>query len=162
MNSNFKTWHDQADIPVQTENGWIDAETGIAYDPNFEYKIPRTRTNINDKAQAARDIAKKFGGKALIGTTKQKEWAEKIRVEKLQAMEDEDRFLACDPNGLLTHSKFWIEHKDKSGKEIGEFVRLQKSLLEQARAMQYVDKDKYVQIANEYNALTAIWFPNAA
>ncbi|MBK7543185.1 MAG: hypothetical protein IPI57_15825 [Candidatus Competibacteraceae bacterium] len=55
----------------------------------------------------ARSIAKAFGGKALKGTAKQKEWAEKIRASKIDGMSAEDAELclrserAIDPRAFL-------------------------------------------------------------
>lgn len=124
----------------------------------FVSDAPKRRTSISDKALDARKVAKFFGGKALLGTKRQKEWAEKIRASKLDGMTELQALQACDPSGLLNHSKFWIENRDKSGKEIGEFVELQKSLLKKYQAA-YAEKehDAVKRLADQYNELTTKW-----
>ena len=109
-------------------------------------------------AQHWRDPARLFGGRALKGTSRQKEWAEKIRAEKLAQMTADQAEMACDPNGLLTHSKFWIENRTRSGSEIGAFVEEQKALLKQAKSLRAAGKsDEYAAAAARYNALTQSW-----
>lgn len=157
--ANFQAWLDQADMPVNQNGGWYDLETGLAYDPALDYANARKpRAQLGEKAAAARASAKLFGGKALKGTAKQKEWAEKIRAEKLLGMTQEQAEMACDPKGLLTNSKFWIENRMKSAKEIGNFVMTQKALLKQAQTLrQKNEADAYAKVAAEYNALTTVW-----
>lgn len=106
----------------------------------------------------ARSIAKAFGGKALKGTAKQKEWAEKIRASKIDGMSAEDAELVCDPSGLLTHAHFWIEHRDKDRRVIAEFERNRRKLLQEAQALKAAgDVDGYAKAAALYNALTEKW-----
>lgn len=161
--SNFNYWYDNvADMPTKAEDGqWYDAETGFPYNPNHNYKTGKAATKrkpLSDKAQDARDLAKFYGGRALKGTARQKEWAEKIRAEKLQQMEPGLAELAVDPNGLLTHSKFWIEHRSFPGGAISEFVQQQKSLLKQYNAARgEMDHDKVKALAEQYNELTSRW-----
>lgn len=160
--SNFNYWiNEVADMPERDEGGWYDLETGLRFDPSFDYRAnqPRAaRKPLSTRAQDARAIAKAFGGKALKGTAKQKEWAEKIRAEKLAQMDLDQAEMACDPNGLLTHSKFWIENRARSGREIGEFVQQQKALLKQARTLKAAGKAaEYAAAAAEYNNLTSQW-----
>lgn len=161
--NNFKYWYEHvADIPLRDEGGsWYDAETGFAFNPDHDYQTNKTmgqRKKISDKAQDARALAKSFGGRALKGTTKQKEWAEKIRAEKLGQMSPELAELVVDPNGLLTHSKFWIEHRDSNGEAIGEFIHQQKTLYKQYQAArEALEHEKVKEISEQYNALTAKW-----
>jgi hypothetical protein len=156
--NNFQAWLDQADIPTCDENGWFDLETGLRYNPAVNYLTGSKRQTISTNALTARNIAKAFGGKALKGTKKQKEWAEKIRADKVQKMTRDQAEMVCDPNGLLTHSKFWIENCDASPTAIGHFVMTQKALLAQYRASHAAgDADQVAKIAAEYNALTEEW-----
>lgn len=157
--TNFESWLALADIPVKQDGQWVDLETGIPYNPAADYTGGcKARFSLGEKAQAGRDLAKSFGGKALKGTAKQKEWAEKLRAEKIAQMDNDQAVMACDPKGLLTNSKFWIENRVASGKAIGEFVQMQKALLKQANTLREMKKtDEYRAVAEQYNALTAKW-----
>jgi len=158
MSNNFQAWIDQADMPEQVNGQWIDLETGVAYDPTHNYNTKAVRQSISPKAQDARNIAKAFGGKALTGSVKQKEWAEKIRAEKLAGMTQDQAEMACDPKGLLTAAKFWIENRGAFSSEIGEFVMQQKALLAQARNLKAAGQAaEYAAAAEKYNSLTARW-----
>lgn len=75
----------------------------------------KKRQSVSDTANKARSKAKEFGAKALKGTKKQKEWAEKIRAEKLNDFKDPS---IISFRGEWTHSKFWIENRDKNGTQI--------------------------------------------
>ena len=124
----------------------------------FQNGAQKRRTQLNDKALDARSVAKLFGGKALTGTKKQKEWAEKIRAEKLRGMTDKQAILASAPDGLLTSSKFWIENRSASAADIGNFVEQQKALLNKYKdAKANGDHESVSEIAPQYNALTAKW-----
>ncbi|WP_057382322.1 hypothetical protein [Pseudomonas aeruginosa] len=156
--TNFQTWLDSADIPAQQNGQWIDLETGIAYDPSYDYASNTRRASLSPRGIDARAVAKAFGGRALTGTARQKEWAEKIRAEKVQQMNQDQAEMACDPSGLLTAAKFWIENRNASAQEIAGFVMQQKALLAQHRSAQAARQaDKVAKIAAEYNALTARW-----
>lgn len=159
--NNFKFWIENvADMPVVKNGKWFDQETGIFYDPSHDYvgKKPRVIKSLSSKAIDARAVAKAFGGKALTGTAKQKEWGEKIRAEKIRGMDVDQAEMACDPEGLLTKAEFWIENRSRTSNEIGEFVMQQKALLKQARSL-HAEKRvaEYQAIAAQYNALTAKW-----
>lgn len=107
---------------------------------------------------AARNVAKMFGGKALKGTARQKEWAEKIRAAKITCMSEKNAIMACDPTGLMVSAKFWIENRDKDARAIGEFVEKQKALLAACRAAKKErNAEELARIAPIYNALTAQW-----
>lgn len=160
--TNFEFWiNEVADIPKQADDGqWYDAETGFPFDPSYGYQSGQARQRFapSEKAKKGRELAKAFGGRALKGTAKQKEWAEKIRAEKLQQMDMDQAELACDPSGLLVNSKFWIENRGKKGRDIGEFVQQQKALLKQYRTARAAgDADQVKELAEQYNLLTARW-----
>lgn len=157
--NNFQFWVENvADMPERDNSGWYDAETGLRYDPSVKYNPAAARNTLSEKAQAARGTAKFFGGKALKGTAKQKEWAEKIRAEKLASMTEDQAEMVCDPHGILTNSKFWIEKRAVSGKEIGLFIEEQKALLKLYRvATAKEDHEAVKALAEKYNALTEKW-----
>ena len=157
--NNFQAWLDEADMPQQQDDIWVDLETGHKYDPSVDYSAAHApRKPLSILALNARNIAKAMGGKALKGTAKQKEWAEKIRAEKLGMMTQDQAEMACDPCGLLTHSKFWIENRSANGTDIGNFVMNQKALLARHRTASKAGNGLVVaETANEYNALTAKW-----
>lgn len=158
--NNFQYWLESvADMPERDSNGWYDMESGLRYDSSVKYNPAKsTNKKLSEKAQAARGTAKFFGGKALKGTAKQKEWAEKIRAEKLASMTEDQAEMVCDPVGLLTNSKFWIENRTASGKDIGLFIEEQKAVLKQYRAAAAKeDREAVKALAERYNALTQKW-----
>jgi len=121
-------------------------------------KARRTTRPLSDAATSARATAKHFGGRALTGTASQKEWAEKIRAQKIVAMPLAAAELACDPNGLGRAAKFWIENRDRTAAEIGAFLVEQRALLAQAKALHAEGKAaEYAAVAARYNALTSKW-----
>ncbi|WP_311949280.1 hypothetical protein [Halomonas piscis] len=165
--NNFEYWINHiADMPTKAEDGhWFDLETGLPYRADVDYQTGLARHRYAPSAQAkkGRELAKVFGGRALTGTAKQKDWAEKIRAEKLREMDMCQAELACDPKGLLTAAKFWIEARNSKGTEIGEFVQQQKALLKQYKsAKAEKDADQVKAIAEQYNALTEKWLPKEA
>ncbi len=160
MRSNFQAWLDDADMPQRDAQGnWFDAEDGLPYDPTIDYcQLSRPRRAVSARAVEARALAKLFGGKALTGTAKQKEWAEKIRAEKLAGMTDDQAVLACDSAGLGRSAHFWIEARNRTPNEIGKFFITQKAMLARAKALRSAGKaEEYAAAANEYNALTTAW-----
>ena len=149
----FAKWYDDADMPTQAADGqWYDAETGLPY----SYQKPRKA--MTQKAIDARATAKFFGGKALTGTTAQKEWAEKIRAAALDKMSDGDAAVVCCKSGLLNTARIWIENRGKTAAQFASFAVSQKTLLaayKAAAARQ--DADSAKKISEEYNALTAVF-----
>lgn len=147
----FANWYDEADMPTQAADGqWYDAETGL------QYSCQKPRKAMTAKAIEARATAKFFGGKALTGSTAQKEWAEKIRSAALDKMTDGDAAVVCCKEGLLNTAKIWIENRDKTAEQFADFAVRQKALLaayKAAAAKQ--DTDSLKAISEEYNALTA-------
>jgi hypothetical protein len=124
--SNFKKWKKEiADMPFKDENGvWYDLEDGLAYDKDFNYTNNKKslKQHISSKAQACRDKAKFLGGKALKGTKKQKEWAEKIRAEKLDKGFNDETMQCLLKNSNYSHAKFWINNRNKTNNQIDELV----------------------------------------
>lgn len=153
----FEYWYNEiADIPAKDENGnWVDYETGFSYQHwlKSESKPATTRTKLSDKALKARSLAKQFGGKALTGSKKQKEWAEKIRESVISKLSEESAILLCSPKSLFKTAKSWIENRDKSPKEFEVFILKQQQLLAEYNSLE-VGSDA-TRIASEYNELTA-------
>jgi hypothetical protein len=118
--SNFKFWMNEiADMPEQRADGsWYDLETGLPFDNSVHYKTggKTTRWKPSEDLKSNRKIAKFYGGKALTGTAKQKEWAEKLRADVLRSdkLSDEQKaeFIATD--SFLNTTKFWINNKGLS------------------------------------------------
>ncbi len=105
----FKEWYENADMPEKDKDGnWVDLETGHAYKSSYT-----TSTLVSDKTLEIRKEAKKFGANALKGTLKQKEWAEKIRLEFFKKFSDE---LKCFYSFLdkAQQAKMWIEMRNDS------------------------------------------------
>jgi hypothetical protein len=153
MKTAFEKWYEDADMPEKDKNGnWYDLETGLYY------KEANYKSKVSDAAITNREAVKVHGAVALKGTVKQKNWAEKIRSEKIAYLSSEDASLLCDKNGLLTHSKFWIENRDRSSNEIVVFIKEQKSLLQIAKKLEAEkNHEEYEKIAAQYNDLTAKW-----
>lgn len=152
---NFKEWYEDADMPELHDGKWVDMETGLPY---LSTPAKKTRSSVSAKAMDFRAQAKLFGGKALIGSAKQKEWGEKIRAEKLGGMTPEQAELVCDPAGLTRSAHFWIQNRAATAAAIAEFETTRRLLLKQARALKSAnDAEGYAAKAAEYNALTAKW-----
>lgn len=159
---NFKKWYEEADMPSRVDGQWVDLETGIPYKPVSS----SPRTSLRSKTLDARALAKSYGGKALAGTSKQNEWGEQIRAEKLKGMSAEARELICDPSGLCTHSKFWIENRTKKPTEFENFIFNQKKWLNRHKwlrakntleGLDEKEKGELAEIAEKYNNLMKEW-----
>lgn len=152
----FEYWLNEiADIPMRDADGnWYDAETGLYYSDLKTSK--KVRTTISAPALAKRNIAKSFGGKALRGTKKQKEWAEKLRASTLQKIDRESAELLVKSN-LASHAKFWIENRDKSPSEFTRFIKMQKELLSEFNSTDESCLSTREKLASEYNALMSKW-----
>ena len=128
--SSFSEWYEEADIPEFDEELklWRDLETGLYYDPfgKLDGSKPcqpvTPRYVPSENVKNARKFIKTIGGKALTGTPKQKEWAEKIRLDKMIELDPEDAKQVVF-HEIFAHSKFWIETRDKSAESILTFAR---------------------------------------
>lgn len=161
---NFREWYDDADMPEKVDGVWVDLETGIPYKPTAPSSS--SRTALSAKTQDARALAKSFGGKALTGTAKQKEWGEQIRAEKLKGMTAEAAELICDLNGLCNGSKFWIENRTKTALQFERFIIDQKKWLNRHKYLRAkntiqpldeAEKEELADIAEKYNKLIKEW-----
>lgn len=87
------------------------AKARESYEKYTESSSACLRKKLSKEAQNAKSTAKFFGGKALRGSAKQKEWAEKIRAEKLLKMSFEKATELMSYEGFINHAKFWIENR---------------------------------------------------
>ena len=116
MALSFSEWMDhEASIPMQDANGeWYDLDTGIYFWEYNQEQTPRKpRYAPSEQVKTSRAKAKALGGRALRGTARQKEWAEKIRDQKLSVLSDEQKKLVLRFDTLHT-AKFWIEKRDQN------------------------------------------------
>ncbi len=115
--SSFEEWYREADIPMKDDKGrWYDAETGLPYEPTFKTK-KTARKSVSANAKGFRDYAKQFGGKALAGSAKQKEWAEKIRYEVLTKCDDEQATILCSL-AITGKASFWINFRNENVEQL--------------------------------------------
>lgn len=113
------------DIEYKGNGRWLCHDTGIEYtnaDIRSMLKPAKAPAKpLSSKALNARATAKNFGMKALTGSARQKEWAEKIRSEKIigiYSMKDDDREDAIAAISMLKKASFWIDNRSKSGAQI--------------------------------------------
>lgn len=121
----FSEWLEDADMPEKRNGEWVDLETGLTFSDWDHAKADKF--TIGEKAKAGRELAKLYGGKALTGTPKQKEWAEKIRAEKLIGLDD-DTATFLSVSKLADSAKFWIDMKDMSSNDIFRSVTVANAL----------------------------------
>ncbi|MDC4235463.1 hypothetical protein [Pasteurella multocida] len=113
----FQEWYSEADMPTRAEDGkWYDAETGLPFDPKYVYKKVE-RKSVSADTKGFRAYAKQFGGKALAGSMKQKEWAEKIRYSVLTKCDDEQASILCSL-AITDKASFWINFRNESAEQL--------------------------------------------
>lgn len=114
----FSEWFEDAEIPVKRKDGeWEDRGCGGIY-------IAKTKANrkpLSDKIKEARAVAKDFGGKALKGSKKQKDWAEGIRANILKNI-DKNLAETLASNALFQHSSVFINIRNKSHSNIEQML----------------------------------------
>jgi len=110
MYKNMNEAIEDADMPVFKNGVWVDEETGLEICVSAPKKAKKT---LSVHALDARSRAKLLGAKALKGTPKQKEWAEKIRAEKLAEMHLEEAQKLCGSSAVLSSASFWINNRSK-------------------------------------------------
>lgn len=113
------------------------------------------KATLSETAAAAKLNAVSKGGVALKGTPKQREWAEKIRQQRLSALTPDQAAIAVNPDGLFTNAKWWIETRDMDVQKLGAFFLAQKKLLALCQHLHSENKkDEYAKAAEIYNGLT--------
>lgn len=128
--SSFGEWYKEADMPTKGADGkWYDAEDGLPFDPNYVYKKVE-RKSVSADAKGFRAYAKQFGGVALTGSMKQKEWAEKIRYNVLTRCSDEQATVIC-ALALTQKSTFWINFRNENAEQIfNRVIEIKKAIRE--------------------------------
>ncbi|HDR1046846.1 TPA: hypothetical protein VB166_000482 [Pasteurella multocida] len=112
----FQEWYNEADMPMRGEDGkWYDAETGFPFQPFENKKV--VRKSVSADVKGFRAYAKQFGGKALAGSVKQKEWAEKIRYSVLTKCDDEQASILCSL-AITDKASFWINFRNESAEQL--------------------------------------------
>ncbi|HDR1295150.1 hypothetical protein QQW93_08065 [Pasteurella multocida] len=115
--SSFEEWYREADIPMKDDKGrWYDAETGLPYQPTCKVKKV-ARKSVSADTKGFRAYAKQFGGVALTGSMKQKEWAEKIRYNVLTKCDDEQASILCSL-AITDKASFWINFRNESAEQL--------------------------------------------
>lgn len=96
-------------------------------------------------------------GRSLTGgSQKQRDWAERIRLSIVMRMSIEDAVRVCDPNGILTDARWWIEQRNLLPSAIADFVFEQTQRLAKCQALRESgDATAYAEEAAAYNALTS-------
>tara|TARA_Y100000588_G_scaffold394265_1_gene513828 strand:+ start:7296 stop:7808 length:513 start_codon:yes stop_codon:yes gene_type:complete len=130
MNSHFLSWYEEADIPgINSDGKWEDFETGFLYCPPSQTDR-KPRAPVSDKIKEARATAKDFGGKALKGSAKQKNWGESIRAELLKKVNLElARVLAS--HDIFENASAFIAIRTKS---VAEVESMLKTVLESTKS----------------------------
>ena len=157
--TNYEAWV-AAEQPTKNAQGiWVD-ENGFTYRPEWDYVANKpVAFQISNKALDARAGVKIYGAKALKGTAKQKDWAEKIRAEKVSQLRSiDDAIIVCDPTSLAATAAFWIDSRTRSGAEFAGFIKEYRALLARAKALKESGESAaYAAVAAQYNALTSDW-----
>ena len=67
----------------------------------------------------------------------------------------EEAIMVCDPEGILTDARWWIEQRNLLPEAVASFIFEQKRRLAKCQALRAAgDEADYAQEASEYNALT--------
>ena len=132
------------------------AEAKAAYNDAISNSSAKAKKAVlSESAAQAKLSTVKQGGVALKGTPKQREWAEKIRQQRLNALTPDQAAIAVNPNGLFTNAKWWIETRDMDVQKLGAFFLAQKKLLALCQHLRSENKkDEYAKAAEIYNGLT--------
>jgi hypothetical protein len=108
-----------------------DDDLDVCYSCRKPAKTVRKKPSV--KCLDNRKTAKFFGGKALKGTVKQKEWAEKIRTEFLESgsVSDEVKVELMQCGGFVDSASFWIDNRNtaKSALNVRNIVTKYQELL---------------------------------
>ncbi|ABM39735.1 hypothetical protein [Polaromonas naphthalenivorans] len=154
----FDAWYRDADMPEQRNGKWFDLETGLSFEDSYfnDVASPSTRTKMSSTAITARAAASKFGGKALTGTKKQKEWGEKIRSELVQKLTPAQAEILVR---YYPTAKFWIENRatpnlGAAAEEAHALIMQGHQLLLQADA-ELVCEGRYIKSFGRYHEIMA-------
>lgn len=121
--ADFRAWKEDADMPEYKDGEWVDLETGLPYSPSRGGASSSPRYQPSDAVKAARSYIAELGGSSLSGTPKQKEWGEKIRLEKIKDMTDKKAIaLLLGVHDDAKKAAFWIEKRNASPAELEGWV----------------------------------------
>lgn len=113
----LSTWLHEASMPVETDDGWIDMDTGVSFEQSLRppstaerraARLAEMKTKHGAAIAAAEALAKESGWSPLTGTTPQKAWAAQIRASLISKMPQSTAQWAS----RITKSKFWIENRN--------------------------------------------------
>lgn len=136
----FRAWFDDADIPVETEDGWVDLETGLSFEHSLRApstaerraeKLAKMTAKHGAAIAAAEMKAKEAGWAALTGTAPQKAWAAQIRAKLIPLLMPSAEGLGA----RITKAKFWIENRDLDLQKLNSLVLSMRADLEESTAV---------------------------
>lgn len=102
-----------------------DNATGVKIDAN---NIKTSKLKICREAMEARNFAKALGGKALVGSIKQKNIGEVLRAKRLNALPEEEAIRLVTESDYLNNANFWIENADSPKFTMDDIVNTVKKL----------------------------------
>ena len=148
MDGDFFSWYQNAVIPTRCFSDWVwtDVATGSRYEAPTD---PSKRLVSCSRIQDAQLIVKLFDGPSLIGSFKQVAWAEKIRTEHIQSMDQMEALALLLHGQLLRNASFWIDNRGRQfnlNDVLGHLSRLESlredlHLFESAELRQCVRED---------------------
>ena len=131
-------------------------------DNGYDYEVTQrsVKNTVLSTSAEYKAIAKSFGGKALTGSVKQKNWAEQIRAGHLAVLSSEEAKMICKHEAdFFKKSSFWIDNRDKSAQDfinlISNIVSL-KNRKAEARAKEAELKKltkESLQVSTEINGI---------
>ncbi|PQQ35664.1 hypothetical protein C6H68_23915 [Photorhabdus luminescens] len=95
----------------------MDKATGDIYDDELDYIDIRGK-ELSAAAILCKNGSKLTGLKPLKGTTRQIEWAEKIRFEKIKSMTDSQLSIVKLGNASTYKAQFWINNRYADNNDI--------------------------------------------
>lgn len=112
MNGDFFSWYQNAILPTRcfSDGVWTDVATGNRYVAPTD---PSMRLVSCSRIQDAQLIVKLFDGPGLIGSSKQVAWAEKIRTEHIESMDQMEALALLLHGQLLRKASFWIDNRGR-------------------------------------------------
>ena len=95
----------------------------------------------------------------MKGTTKQIKWAKDIRDTAMKQMTATEKKAVCSTDSAVANrAKFWIDNRNKTGKEIAQFVTKYDELSKAYRAAaERCDGTAKSRISNELAKITRGW-----
>lgn len=155
----FRSWLEEADIPFETDAGWVDLETGISFAATLRTPTTAQRRAIKlaemtekhgSAIAAAQEAARERGWAPLTGTAPQRAWAAQIRVKLIPQLAPTAEALAAQ----IRSSKFWIENRDTSIHKLNALIMSMETQLKTAAAVrkEAALKAKATRVARKVNA----------